>query len=232
MDFQALQTRTIERLDEAATPVYWSLAEIKLALNKATRLFCFLTLCTERTATFAVNTAAFYTISSSLSDFLLPLRIYNASGGRVYPYKFYELQVENPGWRSDAGSPTKYAQAGYDMLAITKQPASSENLTITYAASPAVLSGNTDVPEIPEEYHPSLDKFARVWLRYKEGGQELQKTLHLLGEFLDDAQKHGEFVRAKSKAQLYDHVPFDLASFDRSRLMKLVLANQKGAGKK
>jgi hypothetical protein len=139
--------------------------------------------------------------------------------------------MENPAWRADAGSPTKYAQDGFDQLAITKQPASSQNLTITYAASPAVLTNNSDVPEIPEEHHPCLIEFAIYWLRLKEGGQELQKTLPMLGSFLDSASKYGEFTRARSKAQMYDHQPFDLSSFDRSRLLKMTLSGPRGVRK-
>lgn len=231
MDFQALQTRVIERIDESSTPTWWTLAEVKLAINKAQRFFAFLTLAVERTASFAIDTNAFYTISTSLSDFILPLKIYNAAGSRVYPYKLYELQQENPAWRSDAGSPTKYAQAGFDLLAITKQPASSENLSFTYAATPTAMSGNTDTPEIPEEHHPALIKFAIYYLRLKEGGADLQSVLPLLNEFLDEAQKFGEFTRARSKAQQYDAQPFDLASFDRSRLIKLIMQQSKAAKK-
>lgn len=230
MNFLSLQTRIIERLDEASTPVFWTLDEIKLAINKAQRLFAFLTLCIERTTTFAVSTDAFYSLAT-IADYMLPLRVFNAAGGRVYPHKVYELQLENPAWRAVTGSPTKYAQPGYSLLAITPQPAGAQNLTLTYAASPALLSLDADEPEIPEEYHPSLPKFAQVWLRYKEGGQELQKTLPLLGEFLDDAQTFAQFKRARSKAQLYDKQPFDLASFDRSRLLKMTLSDPRRKSK-
>lgn len=230
MDFLALQTRTIERLDEASTPVYWTLAEIKEALNKSVRFFALLTLCVERSASFNLTaTQTFYTVSSQLSDFLVPLRVTTSAGARLSPYTLHQLNLESDTWRATAGTPSKYAQAGYDLLAISGQPAGAgTSLLIRYAASPATLSGNTDEPEIPEEQRPCLIDFALYWLRLKEGGQELAKTLPHLGAFLEVAQKHAAFVRAKSKAQLYDNQPFDLQSFDRSRLMKLVMG-QKGA---
>jgi hypothetical protein len=233
MDFLALQTRLIERLDESATPTYWTLAEVKEALNKSVRFFALLTLCVERQASFNLSAAtAFYAISSQLTDFLVPLRVTTSAGARLLPYKLHELNMESDTWRSTPGTPTKYAQAGYDLLAISGQPAGGgTSLLIRYAAAPATLSGNTDAPEIPEEQHPCLIDYALYWLRLKEGGQELAKTLPHLGMFLDVAEKYGEFVRAKSKGQLYDAMPFDLKSFDRSRLMKLVLANQKGTRK-
>ncbi len=230
MDFQALQTRTIERLDEAGTPVYWTLAEVKEALNKATRFFALLTLCVERSAAFNLTAAtAFYTVSAQLSDFLVPLRVTTSAGVRLLPYTLHQLNLESDTWRATAGTPSKYAQAGYDLLAISGQPAGAgTSLLIRYAASPATLTGNADEPEIPEEQRPCLIDYALYWLRLKEGGQELAKTLPHLGAFLDVAQKHAAFVRAKSKGQLYDNVPFDLQSFDRGRLMKLVL-DRKGA---
>jgi hypothetical protein len=54
-------------------------------------------------------------------------------------------------------------------------------------------------------------------LRLKEGGQELANAVKYLQRFLDAAQKYAGFVRAKSRTQLYDTQPYDLASFDRSR---------------
>lgn len=237
MDFLTLQTRLIERLGEPSTPVYWELSEIKLALNKANRFFCLLTLCVERSASFNLTAAqAFYTVSSQLSDFLVPLRVTTSAGARLQPYTLHELNLESDTWRATAGTPTRYMQQGYDLFAISPQPAGAgTSLLIRYAASPAVMTGNTDEPEIPEEQRPCLIDYALYWLRLKEGGQELAKTLPHLGAFLDVAQKHAAFVRAKSKGQLYDNQPFDLQSFDRSRLMKLVLAkgaSQNGTGKR
>lgn len=233
MDFLDLQERTIERLDEGATPIYYTLADIKEALNKAVRRFALYTLCVERSATFNLTAnTAFYTISAQITDFLKPLRVTTSSGARVLPYTLDQLNKESDTWRTDTGTVTKYAQEGFDLLAISKVPAGAGvTLTVRYAASPATLTADADEPEIPEEQRPCLIDFAILWLRYKEGGQELVKTLPKLGAFLDVAQKYGDFVRAKSKGQLYDSLPYDLASFDRSRLMKLVLQGQKREAK-
>lgn len=226
MDLLTLKTRVIERLDEPASPIYWTSSEIVEALNKANRFFCLLTLCVEHSAAFNLTAAqTFYTVSSQLSDFLVPLRVTTSAGARLNPYTQHELNLESDTWRATAGTPTRYMQQGYDLFAISPQPAGAgTSLLIRYAASPAVMTSNSDEPEIPEEQRPCLIDYALYWLRLKEGGQELAKTLPHLGMFLDVAQKHAAFVRAKNKAQLYDARPFDLQSFDRSRLMKLVLA--------
>jgi hypothetical protein len=71
-----------------------------------------------------------------------------------------------------------------------------------------------------------LEDFAVWYLRFFEGGQEAQNTVRYLQRFLDDARKYAGFVRARNRAQNYDSYPFDLASFDRSRLeIKLVRAS-------
>lgn len=233
MDFLALQTRLLERLDEPSPPKYYALSDCKEALNKATRFFCLLTLCVERSASFSLTAnTAFYTISSQLTDFIVPLRVTTSGGARIDAYTLDELNKESDTWRSDNGTVTKYAQLGYDLLAVSPTPAGAGvTINIRYAASPAALVNNSDEPEIPEEQRPALINFAIYWLRLKEGGQELAKTLPQLGAFLDVTQKYADFVRAKSKGPLYDVLPFDIASFDRGRLMKLVLS-QKGTAKK
>ena len=234
MDFLDLQERTIERIGEPSTPIYWTLAEVKEALNKATRFFALLTLCVERSASFSLSAnTAFYTPQTQLTDFLKPLRVTTSAGARLLPYTLDQLNKESDSWRTTTGTPAKYAQQGYDLLAVTPVPAGAGvTLTVRYAASPATLTANGDEPEIPEEQRDCLIDYAIYWLRAKEGGQEFVKTLPKLGQFLDVAGKYADFVRAKSKAQLYDAMPLDLQGFDRSRLLKLVLASQKGAMKK
>jgi len=224
VDFSQLQTRVKERLDEPSTPVYWTAAEIKEAINKAQRAFCLLTLAVERTASFNLTAnTAFYLISEQIEDFLVPLRV-TASGARVLPFTIHELNLSSLVWRTTTGTPTRYAQLGFDLLAISPVPAGAgASLAITYAASPVTLTGNGDMPEIPEEHHPCLIDYAIWWLRAKEGGQEFAKTTDGLKSFLDSAQMYAEFMRARSKGQLYDRQPFDLSSFDRGRLLKVAL---------
>lgn len=230
MNFLELQTRTKERLDEPSTSVYYSAAEIKEALNKAQRLFALLTLCIERTGTITMTGGqTFYTVSTFLSDFLAPLRVtFRALSYRLRPSTIHDLDAYSSSWRSvTAAAPDKYAFLGYDLFAITPQwngaPFSSRFLDVVYAATPAVMSLDADTPEIPADIHPCLIDYALYYLRLKEGGQELQKTLPSLGAFLDAAQKYAAFFRARSLSQQYDRQPVDIELFDRSRLMKMTL---------
>ncbi|MGA9769177.1 MAG: hypothetical protein WBV94_09060 [Blastocatellia bacterium] len=219
MNFGDLQTRLLERVDDDSS--YYAAAEQKHALNFAQRLFCRISLAVERTTTFTLASGqAFYTISGSpisLTDFIVPLKL-TVAGARVRPCTIADLDFLSSSWRSTAGTPDKYAQEGYDLFAITPQPANGTTvLALTYAAVPAPLVNSGDAPEIPEEHHQDLIDFAVWWMRAKEGGSEFQSTNELLNRFLDNAQKYAEFVRTRSKGQLYDRVPPDISKFDRSR---------------
>jgi hypothetical protein len=219
MTLSDLDTRLLERVDDDGS--YYVQSERTHALNVALRLFCLITLAVERTAAFTlVAGQAFYTITAapiSLTDFLVPLKL-TVAGARVRPATLADLNLYSTTWRATAGTPAYYAQHGYELFAVTPQPAgSSTSVALTYAAVPAALASNGDVPEIPAEHQMLLLDFAQWWLRAKEGGAEFGTTKELLDRFLDDAQKYGEFVRNKSKAQLYDKLPPDISKFDRSR---------------
>jgi hypothetical protein len=93
------------------------------------------------------------------------------------------------------------------------------NLTVTYARGPVKLVNDADVPEVPVRYCPVLVDYGIYRLRQVEGGGEFAKALLLLGSFLDGAQTHAEFVRARNKGSHYDAAPFELALYDRSDLL-------------
>ena len=223
MTLAQLRTRTLQRLDEDTTsPVYWSAQEIHAALNEAQRVFVFLTLCLEKTGTLALSAATtFYHLRSTFSDFLLPLRVRVAStGAKVHPARLQELDALDSTWPSSAGTPVRYACLGFDFFAVYKQPAApGTSLDVTYAHTPATLAADGDTPEIPTEHHLTLIDYAIPRLRAKEGGQEFVKTLPLFGQFLDAASKMAAYVRARSLEARYDRLPFELSSYDRSRLI-------------
>jgi hypothetical protein len=73
----------------------------------------------------------------------------------------------------------------------------------------------SDVPEIPEEYQPSLIDAAMTLLRLKEGGQEFAKELPRWKAFLGTAVECAEDVRRRNRAAGYDKQPIERP--DRSR---------------
>lgn len=220
MDLTVILDRVAERLDEnTTTGVFYTNAEMTEAINEAQRLFVLLTLCLEKTATFALTAAtAYYTdVRTTLTDYMLPLRV-TLSNTRIRPATLHELDYLATAWEGTAGTPTHYAARGFNLLAVYPQPAAGgSSLSITYAYEPAVLSGSA-TPEIPEEYHPSLVDEATSICRLKEGGQEFQKYLMYHERFLKDAAKLAKYVRGRSIAQGYDRYPtFDLERHDISR---------------
>lgn len=222
MQLSAMVSLCSQRLNEAAAPVFYPAAEIKAALNEAQRFFCLLTLALEKTSTWtpATNTT-FFRMLTIFSDWTVPLRITTAAGAKVRPARLDELTSLDSQWAKAAGSPYRYAALGVDLLALYPQPTSGFPLNVTYARAPVVMSNDTDSPEVPAEYHPNIVDYAIYRLRQVEGAQEFQKSLPLLDSFLDAVQRYGAFVRARNLGSRYDKVPFELESFDRSKLMRL-----------
>lgn len=232
MNLTALEKRVWERLEQdPATPTTPE-PEVARALNAGYFLLCLLTLYLEKTITITLSASkAFYGIRNMAPDYLRPLRL--ASGdplARLRPTRLADLDAIDINWMitttrpspaDGVDPPSRYVALGLNLLVIWQQPTEDVDAQFTYAYEPPPLVLGTDSPQVPEEYHEDLIKFALVWIRLKEGGQELQKVLPLLAEFLADAAKLSDFVRTRSKAGAYDSLPFELAKgFDASRLLK------------
>lgn len=218
-----------ERLDEFVSgPVYYPLAETTAALNEAQRFFCLSTLALERTATWSVpsyasnNSSPFFHMLTFFPDWIAPLRLSTVSGAKVRPSRLEDLVSLDSEWINSPGAPYRYVSLGADLVALYQQPAAGgTSLMVTYARAPVALVNTTDVPEIPAEYHPLLVDYAIYRLRQVEGGQEFAKTLGLLAKFMDGVDRYGAYVRARNKGARYDTEPFEIASYDRSNLVKL-----------
>ena len=205
--------------DQVASPGSTSAAEVLDAINEGEQLFCFLSLCLESTVSYAIAGATpFAPVRSAIPDFLAPLRVM-VNGTRLRPSTLADLDADNPAWQATAGPPGRYDIEGFNLLVVTPQPAHSVIATVTYARSAAILLDG-DTPEIPDQYQPLLVDFGVYWIRKKEGGQSLARGVTYFNRFLDGAQEHGDYVRAKSRAARYDTLPFELALFDRSLLAK------------
>lgn len=231
MDLSTLQTRVLQRLDDTSG-THYTTAEVTDAINKGNRLMCFLTLCVERTGNLTVSAnTPFVLPRTTFTDWLMPLRIaIPASGKKIKPSRFHELNLLNNLWMTANGEPQNYFSLGQNFLGFTPTVSSGSTvLSVTYAAVPSVLSSGGDVPEAPVEYHGEIAEYAYYHVRQKEGGAEAASTLPHLQRFLEACQKLGDFTRAKAKAQAYDAECFDLASFDKSSLFRMKLDGKKAA---
>jgi len=214
-----ISSRIITRIDDdPITPVSVSAAEVLSAINEGQELAALLTLCLQKTVDFNLS-GAFYTPRSTFTDFLVPLRL-SIGGVRVRPSTIAEFDAMNPEWQATSGTPVRYCTLGSNFLAVTPQAACTAQFT--YAYSPAALETN-DTPVIPLAYHQALVEYGVYRARLKEGAQQLARGLGNLNTFLNSMQELGDLVRARSRAARYDVQPFELALFDRSKLIDEVL---------
>jgi len=219
MTASEIATRIITRIDDdPVTPVSVSAAEVLSAINEGQDLASLLTLCLEKTVDFSLA-GTFYTPRPLFPDFLVPLRL-SVGGVRLRPSTIAELDALNPEWQDFGGTPSRYCTLGSNFLAV--YPQSAVTAKFTYAYSPVALSSG-DTPAIPAAYHPDLVEYGVYRVRLKEGAQQLARGLGNLNKFLDSMQELGGLVRAKSRAARYDVQPFELALFDRSKLIDEVL---------
>lgn len=219
-----MYTLVSERLNEGVSgPTFYPTAEIIAALNEGNRFFCLLTLGLEKTASWNVPAASpLVHMLTYFPDWIVGLRFTTAAGAKVRPARLEDLASLDSGWINSPGTPVRYASLGAGFVALYQQPAGSGTvLQVTYARQPLTLVLDTDVPEIPAEYHPKLVDYAIYRLRQVEGAQEFEKALDYLSSFLDGATHYGAYVRARNIGSRYDKVPFELESYDRSALLKL-----------
>jgi hypothetical protein len=218
-----------ERLNEAGSPTFYPASEITAALNESNRVFAFLTLALETTVSWTAAAATpFFHMLPLYPDFIVPLRIATLGGSKVRPARLSGLWSLDSKWPASPGSPVRYAAVGADLVALYQQPAAAVSLTLTYARAPAALAADTDVPEIPSEYHPQMVSYAIYRLRQVEGANGLAAALPLLAEFLAAATEYGNFMRARNIGAGYDALPLELALYDKSRLLG-VAAGKKAA---
>jgi hypothetical protein len=200
--------------------------EILAAINEGQELAAWLTLCLETTVNLTLTTnGTFYLLRSQLPDYLVPLRL-AINGTRVRPATLAELDARNPAWQSEAGTPERYLALGFSFFGVTPQPVEDTAAQFIYARSSAQLVGDAFL-ELPEAYQPALTDYGLYRVKLKEGAQSLERAVRHLNRFLDEMTKLGDYVRAKSRAARYDVLPFELALFDRSRLVEQLLKKGK-----
>jgi hypothetical protein len=229
-----LSNRILPRLDDdAASPGSVTVDpagpvpfEILAAIAEGQELACWMTLCLETTVAVTLTASnTFWLMRALLPDYLVPLRLVG-SNGRIRPATLAELDALNPSWQGEAGDPERYVALGWNVFGVNPQPVDDTAIQFTYARSPAQPVYDSFL-ELPEAYQPALIDYAIYKVKLKEGGQGLQRGIVHLNRFLDEMTNLGDYVRAKSRAARYDVLPFELALFDRSRLVEKLIKGQK-----
>lgn len=221
MTLLSLRNDVLQKVDEnPASPAFYTAARVDAALNSAQRLFCLLSLCLEGTATLTLAAdTPFQHILAQVSDFLVPLRL-RIGGAKILPGTPDDFAAIHHEWYGARGTPAYYAVLGVDLLGTHPTVESETSADLTYAKSPAVMSGDSATPEIPEQYQPQLVHGAVFFLRLTEGGQELSTALEGMKEFLESAAACGDLVRRRNRAARYDRVPPEIRLSDLSRLLQ------------
>ena len=218
MQLSVIRTRISQRLNEGVTgPVFYPATELTAAINEGLRFFCLLTLGLEQTSTWTPG-ATFTHMLGVFSDWITVLRILDSTGAQVRLATLADLASLNPGWPFGSGSPSRYVSLGCDLIGLY---GASGTLTVVYARAPAALVNDSDVPEIPAEYHPLLVAYGIYRCRQGEGLEEFAKALPYLTTFLDGAQQYAAYVRSRNVGSRYDKVPMELTLYDRSKLLAL-----------
>jgi hypothetical protein len=214
-----LETRVLERLDQpGGASGHYTAQEALAAINEGIRFFTLLTLGLEATTTFAISDAtAFYHMQPLIADWMLPLRMRISGGAYLRPARLDELDALNPAWEAVTGTPERYAALGFDLCAFHKL--ADATIETTYARHPIPLAADSDEPEYPADLHPAFADYGVYRLRFREGGQEFAKTLPYLGRFMEEAQRYGDYIRARGMANRYDKLPPQLERFDLSKLL-------------
>jgi len=223
---QDISDRIVARIDDSVSaPASCTAAEVLAAINEGQQFAALLTLFLEKTITFQIPAASpWFTTRSTVNDLFVPLKL-TVGGTRIRPATLAELDALDTGWQASVGPPANYAAIGCNLFAVNPQPAAQTASQLTYAATPAAIAAGT-TPQLPEAYHQSLVAYGKYRVRLKEGAQSLSRGLGDLNEFLDDMQKLGDFVRARSRAARYDMEPFELQRFDRARLIEEIVKSQ------
>jgi len=226
MQLSDMAARVSQRLNEAGGAGFYPRAEIVAALNEAHRLFVLLTLGLEQTSTWTLPAQTQLTVHHMLSeggwsDWIVPLRIATLGGAKVRPARLEDLACLDGSWTTTTTprDPTRYVALGADLVVFYPIPLNGTVLQVTYARAGLPLVNDSDTPETPAEYHPSYVAYAVYRMRQVEGGQEFQKALPGLGEYLKAAQHYATYVRSRNLGSRYDKVPFEMEKYDRSLLL-------------
>lgn len=197
-DFVTLQTNVFRELGEdSASPNYWTLAQVKAAINEGQYELAALTEFQETSESLSLTSGTqYYNLKSSLSrsDIFFVSKVYHSSTKWLFPISAQDLDnAAYIQWEKITGSaPTHFIQRGTYWVGFYPKPSANTSVTVYYSYPPADLSGNSDTPAFPPDYHYLLEKYAVYSLLCQEA--EYLKAEPYYAEFLSGAEGMKRYI--------------------------------------
>jgi len=194
-----MQTEVFRRLDEdSSSPAFWTLAQIKTALNEGYEEIT--DACEWNETSGTITTAAdttYYDLSSELTNFLAVRRIQNVTTSRwLTATHWRELDnSEVASWQAVDGEPQYWFLRGLDQLGLF--PVGASSIKVYYTSLPTALSADGDTPTFPQEYHYSLVDYALYDLLAQEG--ETRKASRYWDRYLRGAAELKDHVQSRGR---------------------------------
>ena len=203
MDFRTLQLSTFQEMGENfASPAYWSLDDVKTALNDGYEETSDLTEWYESSRTITITPPTRYTAIFSASaagviqtqQILTVTKVYDSTR-RIWlqPITAQQLDAVNVDWELARGDPDHYMLRGAFWFGVYPFPTATSSYTvytreIPYGATvdtvPLVADGDT--PGFPADWHHMLVKYACYDLHAQDG--EFQKAKAYYDDWMADVE--------------------------------------------
>jgi hypothetical protein len=214
MDLSTMRTEVRDIIGEE-TADFWSDAELNRYLNESLRRFSgenrWSWLLTEGTGTLYANDPEFI-LTDGVAEYrhlhfmltrsgdtrpYLPERVSPARGfqlrtryytAQAYPKWFYVTSVE------DSDNDGSF----WTTVRFIPTPTGDVDITFQYYRTPATLDGDTDVPDVPAQYHKALVHHAAgtAWLKELNGGGKAQEQFQMyeavVREAVDDEETQSD----------------------------------------
>lgn len=167
MTFLEMQTEVFRRLDESSSsPAYWSLQDVKDALNEGYETMAEATEFHESSVSInRVANQTYYDLATLLTvnPILVPNRLYNPNTNRWATQKTVrEFDAAMPrDWEVGTGEAGYWMMRGAWLLGLVFKPKTSSGTYTLYGSMiPTALSTNGDTPTILQEFHLGIVAYA------------------------------------------------------------------------
>ena len=153
-------------------------------------------------------------------DFFVPVSIWMGTT-RLYPIRSADLDFLTDDWMSaDPGTPAYYFLHGSltrnPTVWIYPRPTVSTTFRLTYAAVPAKMTQDTDIPRIPAEHHYTIVLLSYAWELLKERGQIYAgKALRTFQDFVRDLNMLQQTVYNRNPDRDWLMMPWDAEAMKR-----------------